>query len=264
MNIHHAIVKSAAAKGVILSVVDEAPLAHVPAHGVHVQLEDTSDGDQTAFNDLAKDAWSIALDIVAFHEDTPNIRVRQYPDTDFVAYRHADGEDGEELARDPDFADLLETLSELPEDDAAEEAGDEAPTANVVPIKYKQKYAAEGHPDHCGDWLAVTLNDLCHVMTETDGKLKTKFSVDKLEAINAANGLDTAKYLVNQNRGWEGRYRMTTRNMLAKVVAGSTVLYVPDGVGGEGDRELEAPADWCAKFAPKPKAPAASKKPAAA
>lgn len=264
MKIHHAIVKAAAAKGVILSVNDDGfPTAHIPQSGVMVSLDDEGGEDQAAFNELAKTAWVNAQDITDYHAETANVRIRQ-DGTDFVAYHHADGEDGEEIARDPSLEDLMQSIQEALEDGVSDDTTDEdeAASGGVVPLKYKQRYAAEGHPDNCGDWLALTLNTLCHKLVGEKGK--TAFDIEKMIAINDANGLETSKYTVNQSRGWEGRYRMTTRNMLAKVVAAAGVLYVPEGVIDGGDQELKAPADWCARFAPKPKAAASSKKPAKA
>lgn len=123
--------------------------------------------------------------------------------------------------------------------DAAEPVPEEERTGSVVASKYRAKYQEMGHPTHCGDWLAELLNNYCVGKKSTD--------LDTLEMIFAQNGVDTSKY----NRttpGWQGRIRMTGRNLLARKVFNVGFIWVP----ATGDdmvekwMKIEAPADWIA------------------
>lgn len=121
----------------------------------------------------------------------------------------------------------------------AEAAGDDEPLGgSVVRDYYRHKYAEQGHPNHCGDWLAVTLNNLVQGKTQTD--------LERFEAICNANGVSLDKY----NRttpGWQGRLRMTGRNLLVKkVYLAEGVLTLPAGMFPDLGDTLRAPADWMA------------------
>jgi hypothetical protein len=248
MNIHHATVKSAAAKGVTLSIVDDNVQARHNDTGVVVAYEIE---DEEGTNERAKDAWVAAQTIVDFTSETA-CRIVQ-ADGDFVAY--ATKGEKEEIARDPELEDLLETIREHFAGTDADEGDEDEATGSVVPDKYKQKYAAEGHAGHCGDWLALELNRLCIVKDEA-GKQVT--DLDRLETIANANGVapDRVDKLGTETRGWQGRYRMTVRNMLTKVVAAKGFMLVPEGCGVDADTELKAPKAWCELKSPKPKAKA--------
>ena len=130
------------------------------------------------------------------------------------------------------------TLADIVEIDA-EVATDNAKPNSVVRRAYKEKYAERNKADgkraqrSCWDWLAQSLAGEC-----LDDK--AKISIDKFLAILEANGVDHSRW-TNRNKGWEGRLRMTGRLALQKVVAQTGVLKV------DGD-ELEAPAEWVAKF----------------
>jgi hypothetical protein len=118
----------------------------------------------------------------------------------------------------------------------AEQAGDAEVEAevdkpnSVVAVKFKEKYLANarerGIPGKAAkrsnwDWLAERLASLC-----LDDK--HKISIDKFKAVLDANGVDHSKW-TNRNKGWEGRFRMTGRVALQKVVANNAALKVPDG-----------------------------------
>lgn len=127
-------------------------------------------------------------------------------------------------------------------DAAADEATDseESKGGSVVKEKYRAKYAELGHPTHCGDWLAELLNNLC--ITEKSGT-----DLDRFEAICAVNGVDTSGYK-RSGVGWQGRIRMTGRNLLAKrVFQAGGVLVVPLIEPSDGEAEVEtykAPEEW--------------------
>lgn len=133
-----------------------------------------------------------------------------------------------------------------------DQAADDAPESHekggsVVAGKYRAIYAERGHPTHSGDELAVLLNSYCV------GKKSTDLAV--FERICNANGVDTSKY----NRttpGWQGRIRMTGRNLLAKrVYAADGKVSVPDRDNPDVDMVITLSADWIAhqRFTSKPK-----------
>lgn len=129
--------------------------------------------------------------------------------------------------------------------DAAEAAEEEERRGTVVPPYYKRKYAEEGHPDNCGDWLAFTLEPL---VTGQTGK----YNPDAMTDIATANGLSLDKLNVT-SPGWQGRHRMTARNMLVKKIVAAGKLLVPQIEGDPLD--LTPPAEWLAANQPKVKEP---------
>lgn len=131
-------------------------------------------------------------------------------------------------------------------DAAADEATDEdeGKGGSVVSEKYRAKYAEAGHPTHCGDWLAETLNEIC--------LNKAGVNLELFEAICGLNGVDTSKYK-RSGVGWQGRIRMTGRNLMSKkVFLNGGKLIVPDSMGGF----KQAPEEWMAqqRFKALPKA----------
>lgn len=116
--------------------------------------------------------------------------------------------------------------------DAATEE-DDGKTGTVVAEKYRAKYAEAGHPTHCGDWLAETLNGICLNKGGTNLEL--------FEHICDLNGVSTAKYK-RTGVGWEGRIRMTGRNLMAKkVYQNDGVLILPQTINGG---VMRAPQEW--------------------
>lgn len=251
--IHHATAKQAASKGVILTSTEDEVTAHRPEPNRRVVLPFDPE-EHESLTDRAKDAWVALDDILAYEAEHPATRIGQ-DEGDFVAYQSASdgGSPIEEICRDPDLADLFESLAD-PEVNGQEVEDDEEPEdrGSVVPAKYKAEYAARGNPNHCGDWLAETLATLCRVLDE-HGKEIT--DIDRLEAIANANDVAPARYgkLGMASNGWQGRFRMTIRNMLVPRVAAKGFLFVPEGHGTDSDREFKAPAAWCLSHSPKPK-----------
>jgi hypothetical protein len=134
-------------------------------------------------------------------------------------------------------------IMEVDEDRSAEgnEAGgeepDEAVDKSVVKAEYRIRYAEAGHPAHCGDELAVLINHLC--LPE-----KGEFDVARFEVICKANEVDLSKYN-RTTKGWQGRLRMTGRNILAGRV------FANGGVVKTGGLEMAEPeyklsAEWMA------------------
>lgn len=113
---------------------------------------------------------------------------------------------------------------------------------SVVAVKFKEKYLANarerGIPGKAAkrsnwDWLAENLAKLC--LDE-----KHKISIGRFTDVLELNGVDHSKW-TNRNKGWEGRFRMTGRVALQKVVANNGVLKT----GGE---DLVPPAEFIARF----------------
>jgi len=252
--IHHSIVKAADKQGIALSMRDEEAVeARFVVHNIVVALdtEGLEEDDTVGLNDLAKDAVVIVTGIHEYQTEHPQIAIRQ-EDGDFVGYLRKGKGLGDEIARDPEFEDLIVSLDEYLAGDGAEVEGDEEKeTGTVVPDRYKKEYAARGNPNHCGDWLAETLASLCRVL-DTNGKEIT--DLDRLEAIANANDVAPARYgkLGVETNGWQGRFRMTIRNMLVPRIAAKGFLFVPEGCGSDVDKEFPAPEAWIAAHAKKP------------
>jgi len=126
--------------------------------------------------------------------------------------------------------------------DAAADEEEPEPTGSVVKDEYRARYAEMGHPTHCGDWLAEFLNDQCIV---GEGK---ETDLIRFEAICNANGVSLEKYN-RTNNGWQGRLRMTGRNLLKAVVVRTGHILVPN-MDGLLDK-YEADPEWLAAKAPK-------------
>jgi len=118
--------------------------------------------------------------------------------------------------------------------EVSEAEGEKEPEkpGSVVKTKYRAIYAERGHPTHCGDELAVKLNNLV-----LDG---SHCNIEYFKMILDANNVDMTKYRTTGN-GWQGRYRMTGRNKLAKVVhSNKGLLKLPNGM------ELQMSQEWIA------------------
>ena len=108
------------------------------------------------------------------------------------------------------------TTAEVELEEEDEEASEEPAERSVVKAEFRARYAEAGHPSHCGDELAVLLNNLCLA--------KGGIDMERFEHICEANGVDLLKYN-RTTKGWQGRLRMTGRNMLAgKVFANGGVV----------------------------------------
>jgi hypothetical protein len=124
----------------------------------------------------------------------------------------------------------------------AEVAADNEKKNSVVLPKYKHRYAEraanagikkKAAQRSAWDWLAQTLAAQC--LDE-----RQRISIERFTKILELNGVDHSRW-TNRSKGWEGRFRMTGRLALQRVVAESGVMKIEDDT-------LEAPADWVAKF----------------
>ena len=115
---------------------------------------------------------------------------------------------------------------------------------SIVKDKFKVKYienaVAQGLTSKAAkrsnwDWLSQQLATFC---LSDKGKIDIGAFTDVLDA----NGIDHSKW-TNRNKGWEGRFRMTGRVALQKVVANSGVLKWP----GELE-DTAAPSEFVERF----------------
>jgi len=110
-------------------------------------------------------------------------------------------------------------------DEAADQEEEPRPKGSVVTNRYRAQYSEYGHPTHCGDELAILLNNIC--------LNKAGCNLDLFEAICEANGVKLSKY-DRTAKGWQGRLRMTGRNLLAKKLRTTGgKLAMPSGMSPE-------------------------------
>lgn len=254
MTIHHAIVKSAAGKGVVFAYPDGDSIeaTHV-ATGTKIVV-DTEGFDSE--NDAAKEAWANVDDLATWNADDGaklGLRIEQAGGTFHVL---ALMESGDDLANDEEFESLEDAIDYANTPVSGDEDGDEEEpdvTGSVVPAGFKQLYREIGvRQQDNGDFLAAIMAGHTIVL---DGKSEV-IDVDKVEALGYANGVDypVSGYgpSLSGTRGWQGRYRMTVGNMLRKRIADAKVCHIPASLtGGKGAIEKTPPDAWCAKYATK-------------
>ena len=135
------------------------------------------------------------------------------------------------LDLDPDFQRWNDEWDQAA-DDHEDENGKIPKVGSVVTNRYRAKYTESGHPTHCGDELALYLNSVC---TNKGGT-----NLHLFEQICAMNGVDLSKYN-RTGKGWQGRLRMTGRNLLAKrILENNGRLLLPEWAGSE--RQFDQ--DW--------------------
>ncbi len=126
----------------------------------------------------------------------------------------------------------LKKMEGREEGDELDDEEDIVETGSVVSTKYRARYSEAGHPTHCGDWLAETLIG----MTTN----KAGINVEMLDKLAELNGVDLSKYN-RTNHGWQGRLRMTFRNIVARKVFLNGGKFI--GIDGN---ERQAPQEWLA------------------
>lgn len=193
-------------------------------HQTFIEVENVQEAlSQPA--EILRSESGVALDgAIAFKEGTP---------AGDCPYSSEEREDDD--GSSDEYANFLRWNEEW--DAAADEAQEheDSKGGSVVGEKYRAKYAEMGHPTHCGDWLAETMNEICLNKKGTNLEL--------FEAICAMNKVDTSKYK-REGVGWQGRIRMTGRNLLAKrVYEADGVLILPETIR---DGKAIAPAEWMA------------------
>ncbi len=137
--------------------------------------------------------------------------------------------------------DAIHNAQEAGVETETDEDEEEKPTSSVVPVRYRELYRRVSDGTNCGDWLATTLNESCK---DGIGK-RAPFKIDVFHHILMLNGVNlTGAWVTNRNNGWQGRYRMTGRNMLTKIVAGTGILLVGHPETPDDVKELTAPQAW--------------------
>lgn len=229
MTIHHTLIKKATQAGIRLEEEDDG-IFHA---GFTVDV-----ADHDFRHDHAKTLLDAAIVIKRFLVEYPRLVVLQ--DDDDFSFLVSVGDGDATPAEFDEIEDaIIAALENAPADEPNPDDEEEAKSGSVVPMRYRQIYKEQGHPAHCGDWLANTLNELCQV--------EGKFVVHLLTEIAEANHVSFDNYLANPSRGWQGRFRMSVRNRLAKAIVLAGFLVVP----GEGNRT--PPSEWLAAHTPKPK-----------
>jgi hypothetical protein len=215
--IHHTQLKQAEANGFTLSEVPEGIRAFWPAHGIELVAPTALQAIQQMRE--AQDNYDERLDIDPNGIGVDNTVPAGAPDRNSkgVPFDGAQAYREKFTAGDCPFSSETEDEDEYANfekwnedwDAAADEAEPEEKGGSVVKDEYRARYAERGHPTHCGDDLANILNNLCLTSQGID--------LPRFEAICNANGVSLAKYN-RTNNGWQGRLRMTGRNLLARRV----------------------------------------------
>lgn len=256
LTIHHATAKKAEGLGIALSISDfngdEMVRAFWSERAVEILWADAP-GSVVAMTKVQ----------AFMNEQSSDVKVTQQEDAEGELQYRIDNKGGclaLEYDLDAAITTALENLSadtwvdgETGEPLEADEE-DEAP-GSVVSEVFKARYKERGRKQDCGDWLALQLEALTRV-TVQDGEKSTEIvDMDRLQTLLGANDVDYDKYLRNnpKNRGWQGRFRMTTRMILAKKVADKGFLFVPSELVKGGDEERKAPREWCIANATKVK-----------
>ena len=258
MKIHHATAARAEAAGIALNVVEfgEGELmvkASWPERAVELHYAD------------APGAVNAMLKVQQFMNDAEDdgIKFSQQDDGEGELQYRIDNADGclaLEYDLDAAITTATENLSEgtFVDGETGEQLDEDAEGegGSVVKDVFKQRYKEAGRKQDCGDWLALQLESITHVVVQDGEKETTIVDMDRLQTLLGANDVDYQKYLDNNafNRGWQGRFRMTTRMILAKRVADKGFLFVPGELAKDGaDEERKAPATWCKANATKVK-----------
>ena len=242
--IHHATLKKAEANGVILTEDEDAkgPL-RFKAHTPSINRENWGTGP--------KQALAAAILEKMFGTEYPRLRVKVKGDTGLVVFHFDEDEnqtDVHECEIDDNledaFAEALEAAQELELDvDGGEDEDDEESSGSVVKSSYKVIYKERGDAANCGDWLALTLKEICHVVPE--GKKKGHFDLVRFYTLLEANGVDTSQPVFHKStNGWQGRARMTGRRLLLAKCREQDYLMVPSELTGDADEKLKPSGGW--------------------
>jgi hypothetical protein len=209
MTIHNATQEKAKKNGIILSETDDAYKAYWPERNRFLIGDNPPQllKNMLALKDMTINYRSFSME----HVDGAYVVTTARPDFK-ISSQHLDyayeQAKKEWLAARADMED--EELEELDAEEEAAEAEEDADRQkSVVKPVYRARYKEGGHPTNCGDELAFFLKDYCR-STESDG-------LAIFEAVCSLNGVDLSKY-GRVNHGWQGRLRMTGRNILSRVV----------------------------------------------
>ena len=178
------------------------------------------------------------VEVVVLEPTREGLQLMERAIAEVVGEKVVEFEPEEELERQA----IEELDAALPELDEEEEKK----IVSVVKDKFKKRYidnaVAVGATHKAAkrsnwDWLAQEIAKFC---LDDKGKIDIRAFV----ALLNVNGVDHSRW-VNRNRGWEGRFRMTGRVALQKIVATQGFLRLPD------DLSVNAPQEWRDRFLPK-------------
>ncbi len=178
-------------------------------------------------------------------DDLPTPTIQGVPRSGSVAFHQGvPASDCPFMEEDPEFARWNDEWDEEADKEQEQEARPKG-KGSVITNRYRANYAEMGHPTHCGDALALALNRYCNNKAGTN--------IEIFEAICAANDVDLVRYN-RTTKGWQGRLRMTGRNLLARRVRENKgVLRLPEWLGEEF---VQLDQDWLEeaeqKYKPKP------------
>lgn len=240
--LHHTYVKKAAKMGVQLTLENNRVRAFWPERNFEIFAADGREAleyiqgvqNTTMANEASDGSWENTgkREVPPQFVEDPPPTINTVPTSGRAAHRK-----GIHITECPFAEDTPEYIKWNEDWEAsAEEAltsvsdeGEKKP-ASVVKPKYRAIYAELGHPTTCGDELAEKIDNLVKNAKGTN--------IEYLLRIADANEVNYSKYNMT-NPGWQGRIRMTVRNMLAKKVhANGGVLKLPDTT------ELRMSADW--------------------
>lgn len=155
--------------------------------------------------------WTSILDnINNYSKVEDGLHIKGIPKDGAVAYKEGvPASDCPFEEESPEFDLWNKQWDEAADQVEEEEKGEQDKRGSVVTNRYRAQYTESGHPTHCGDELAMILNNICNNKGGTNLKL--------FEAICSVNNISLAKYN-RTSKGWQGRLRMTGRNLLAKKV----------------------------------------------
>lgn len=238
--IHHATAKKALKMGIVLEAIDDGDLTTIRAT--------TAAGDVTSAPD-PKTALVLGQTLQTLKADYPNLDM--YRVEDRIDVEGTQGDEGvflsvelaDILNYDDLLADILEAADEAGIDPEAGKADEEEEEAGriVVHPRYKEAYRARGNPDHCGDWLAATLDGQFDKVVNDE----IRFDHDAFAVCLIDNGVEMsgkwASLPTSGQKGWVGRYRMNGRQKLEVRVAINGTLTLRDEV-------IEVPEDALAEL----------------
>lgn len=233
--IHHATIKSAEAKGIVLEVKDDG-------EGSNAIFATSKSGTQVASD--PKRAVELAVLADMLHSEYPAVQVSSYAGG--VEFFHADLEDVVttliEVEDPEDLPDLSDLLQYCEDADLDPTLGYEEPadTATVVGDHYKKEYAARGDASCNSDWLAKLLKNQFSTETWPDFQRFLK-----------GNGIDT-DYADKKGKrwargfhdeaartnGWFGRIRMNGGQLLRRRICETGHVIDLEGIKIVADRDF--------------------------
>lgn len=231
--LHHATAKKAHDANVLMER-NEADTAWVA----------TTEGRAPMVHEKAPVALDAAILLRMLNDEYPGLLMAQNDEGEFLVSGDAetdiDDHDNTNVATIvlyegadlPNLAQLLEIAAEMGVD--PEEGYEEPKARQIVSPAFKAEYAARGNPRGCGDWLHEFL-DRC---LDMDGKLVEPIFTELLIRNNVPMTGRWASIPQRPSNGWQGRYRMSGRQQLEKIVVAVGFVLT------EAGEKVEAPRDW--------------------